>query len=157
MCYLLTMIGRLTRWLEAVPLASIDADTVTSTFLSHWISGFGIPADVVSNPGLQFTSRTFTNSLQAMGSWVHTTTAYHPQMNGVVKRAHRGLKEALTARSGQWTEHLPWILLGLRKTPRDNDNISPAQMMYGTSCTFPGSIIDSPKYTGQDHPTPSDR
>ena len=22
--------------------------------------------------------------------------------------------------------------------------------MYGTSCTFPGSIIDSPEYTGQD-------
>ena len=23
-------------------------------------------------------------------------------------------------------------------------------MLYGTSCTFPGSIIDSPEYTGQD-------
>ena len=76
--YLLTMIERSTRWLEAVPLASINADTVTSTFLAHWISRFGIPSDVVSDRGLQFTSRTFTNSLQAMGSRVHTTTAYHP-------------------------------------------------------------------------------
>ena len=33
--YLLTMIKRSTRWLEAVPLASIDTNRVTSTFLSH--------------------------------------------------------------------------------------------------------------------------
>ena len=150
MRYMLTMVDRTTRWLEAVPLASIDADTVTSTFLNHWVSRFGIPADVVSDRGLQFTSRTFSSSLQAMGSRVHTTTSYHPQSNGLVERAHRRLKEALSARGGQWTQNLPWVLMGLRNTPREDDDISPAQMLYGTSCTFPGSIIDSPEYTSQD-------
>ena len=108
MPYLLTMIEWSTRWLEAVPLPSIDANTVTSTFLSHWISRFGIPADVVSDRGLQFTSRTFTSSLQAMGSRVHTTTAYHHQLNGVIERAHRRLKEALAPEyANRRRRHLP--------------------------------------------------
>ena len=116
MLYLLTMVERTTRWLEAVPLSSVDANTFTNAFLSHWVCRLGIPADVVSDRGLQFTSRTFTSSLQAMGSHIHTTTAYHPQANGIVERTHRRLKEALAAHGGEWTRNLPWVLLGLRNT-----------------------------------------
>ena len=49
MHYLLTICKRMTRWLEAVPLASVNADTVTNAFLNHWVCRFGIPADVVSD------------------------------------------------------------------------------------------------------------
>ena len=147
MRYLLTICKRMTRWLEAVPLASVDADKVTNAFLNHWVCRFGIPADIVSDQGLQFTSHTFTSSLQAIGSRVHTTTTYHPQSNGMVERTHRRLKEALAAHGREWTCNLPWVLLGLRNTPREDNDLSPAQMMYGTSCMIPGSIINSPEYT----------
>ena len=49
MHYLLTICERMTRWLEAVPLASVNADTVTNAFLNHWVCRFGIPADIVSD------------------------------------------------------------------------------------------------------------
>ena len=68
----------------------------------------------------------------------------------MVEQTHRRLKEDLAARGGIWTHNLPWVLLGLRNTPWEDNNLSPAQMMYGTSCTLLGSIIDSPEYTGQD-------
>ena len=44
------------------------------------------------------------------------TTAYHPEANGVVKRLHCRLKDALKARAAaaNWSEEIHWVLLGLR-------------------------------------------
>ena len=68
----------------------------------------------------------------------------------MVGRTNRRLKEALAAQGGEWTHNLQWVLLDLQNTPQEDDNLSPAQMMYGTSCTLPGYIINSPEYDSQD-------
>ena len=86
--YLLMCCDRTTRWLKAIPLSSIDAATVTDACMSNWVCRFGIPANIVTDQGLQFTSRTFTTSLEALGSRVHTTTAYPPQSNRMIERTH---------------------------------------------------------------------
>ena len=41
--YLVTFADRATRWLEAVPVSDIRAETIAAAFLSVWISHFGIP------------------------------------------------------------------------------------------------------------------
>ena len=46
--YLLTVVDRFIRWLEAIPMA--DAQT------THWISRFGVPTELTSDRGSQFTS-----------------------------------------------------------------------------------------------------
>jgi hypothetical protein len=66
----------------------------------------------------------------------------HPQTIGIVERFHRQLKDALRARlaSVQSVEHLPWLLLGLRTAPKEDSNISSAEMVYGLPLTLPGEI-----------------
>ena len=88
--------------------------------------------------------------MEALGTQVHTMTAYHPQSNGLVERTHCRLKEVLTAHGGNWIKNLTWVMFGLMNTPRTDDNLSPAQILYGTPCTFPGSILDVPEFDGQD-------
>jgi hypothetical protein len=39
-----------------------------------------------------------------------------------------------------WTAHLPWVLLGLRAAPHEEDNISPAQAVFGTPIVLPGQF-----------------
>jgi hypothetical protein len=41
------------------------------------------------------------------------------QSNGLVERYHHCLKEALRSRlaGADWSQHLPWVLLGLRAAP----------------------------------------
>jgi transposase InsO family protein len=70
------------------------------------------------------------------------TTAYHPQAKGLVERFHRRLKDALHTRLAgpTWTAHLPWVLLGLRAAPREEDNISPAQAVFGTPIVLLGQF-----------------
>jgi hypothetical protein len=66
----------------------------------------------------------------------------------MVERFHRGLKEPLQnalhapMAGSAWSAHLPWVLLGLRAAPREEDNISPAQSVFGTPIVLPGQFLD---------------
>ena len=139
--YLLTMIDRTTRWPEAAPLANTTADTVLQAFLDHWVSRFGVPHTVTTDRGAQFTSGTWRQSLSRLGISTSSTTAYHPQANGLVERLHRTLKNALRCAgrsSGSWSRALPWVMLGLRSAPRPDTAASAAEIVFGTPLRVPG-------------------
>ena len=55
--HLLTVIDRFTRWPEAIPLAQTETASVGRAFALHWIARFGVPADITSDRGPQFTSK----------------------------------------------------------------------------------------------------
>ena len=55
--HLLTVIYCFTRWPEAIPLRSTDTISIAHAFAQFWIAGHGIPADITSDRGVQFTSR----------------------------------------------------------------------------------------------------
>lgn len=75
------------------------------------------PRQVVTDLGAQFRSELFTELAKLCGSQIVRTVAYHPQINGKMKRLHRTLKAAIMAHSSKdWTTVLPTILLGLRCT-----------------------------------------
>jgi hypothetical protein len=49
--YLLTMVDRTTRWLEAVPLHSMEAAVCADAFIRTWVAPYGVPALVTTNKG----------------------------------------------------------------------------------------------------------
>jgi hypothetical protein len=61
----------------------------------------------------------------------------------MVERLHRRLKDALRARgaTATWAAELPWVLLGLRSSPREDTNLSPAQALYGTPLALPNQYL----------------
>jgi Integrase core domain/Integrase zinc binding domain/RNase H-like domain found in reverse transcriptase len=131
--HMLTMIDRSTRWPEVVPLSSTS--TCVHVLLHAWVSRFGMPAVLTSDRGPQFTSALWAGMCEALGITHSQTTAYHPEVNGMVERLHRRLKDALLAREAgaRWLEHLPWILLGLRA----------AEAVFGSSLMLPGQYLAS--------------
>ena len=56
---------------------------------------------------------------------------------------HRRLKEALKTRlvGLNWFDHLPWVLLGLRTTVKDDLGCSPAELVYGSPIAIPGDCL----------------
>ena len=141
--YLLTMVDRVTRWPEAIPLASTNTKDVADAFLSGWITRHGLPSDVSSDRGPQFTSQLWQDFSDLLGTKLHQTTAYHPQANDLVERFHRSMKASLRAccQSPSWISELPWVLLGLRTMPKDDLGTSPADQVFGSPLTVPGEFV----------------
>ena len=74
--YILTCIDRFTRWPEAAPMADISARTVAETFVTTWISRFGVPDVVITDRGTQFESAVWRELHQILGCRRSRTTAY---------------------------------------------------------------------------------
>ena len=139
----MTVIDRYTRWPEAIPLKNIEAQTVARAFVHNWVARFGVPANITSDRGSQFTSELWSSMCKLLGAELHPTTAYHPQANGLIERFHRNLKASLKARliGPNWMDELPWVLLGTRTTPKEDLNTSSAELVFGSPLTVPGDFI----------------
>jgi hypothetical protein len=73
------------------------------------------------------------------------TTAYHPQSNGLVELFHRRLKDALRSwvAAADWHDHLPWVMLGIRASFREDSKFSPAEAVFGSQLILPGQFINT--------------
>lgn len=147
--YLLTVIDRHSRWAEALPLRDITAKECAEQFLIGWVARFGVPTDIISDRGRQFTSGLWEQMATSVGAQLHHTSSYHPEANGMVERWHRSLKAALRARLSEpkWIDQLPWVLLGLRTTPRDDSSFSPADMALRHRPRVPADVLPPPLLT----------
>ncbi|XP_066980935.1 uncharacterized protein [Macrobrachium rosenbergii] len=74
--------------------------------------------------------------------------AYNPAVNGLVKWFHRSLKASLMAccTAEDWKCQLPWVLLGLRTTPRANGAPSAAEKTYGESLVVPDKLVTEDRH-----------
>ena len=141
--YLLTMIDRFTRWIEAVPLRDIQAETVAYALYTTWLTRYGIPDFIVSDQGTQFESFLFKKTLAYFGIERKRSTAFHPQTNGLVERAHGTLKSmlrCLSSRLTNWEDALPSALFAMR-TALNDLNISPSMVVFGESISLPSTFI----------------
>jgi hypothetical protein len=121
------------------------ATECAAAFVAGWVSRFGVPAAMVSDRGVQFTSALWAAVMQRLGVKHKMTIAFHPQANRLIERFHRRLKEALKARaaSADWVQHLPWVLLGLRTAPREESAVSSAELVYGAPLSLPGQFLST--------------
>ena len=140
--YLLSMIDRSTRWFEMVPLKTATAEVILDAFVLNWVARFGVPMHVTTDRGAVFTSGTWSEWCTSQTVNHITTTALHPQSNGLVERLHRQVKEALRARgaAADWADHLPWVLLGLRAAHKDECGFSTAEVTLGQQLVVPGQL-----------------
>lgn len=148
--HLLTMVDRFTRWPEAIPISKTDSTTCARALIFHWFARFGLPADISSDRGAQFTSRIWECMAKLLGTKLHRTTSYHPQANGLVERFHRQLKSSLRARlhGPDWMDELPWVMLGIRTATKPDLKSSSAELVFGAPITVPADFISG---TGQTH------
>ena len=143
--YLFTVVDRFMRWPEAIPIEDSSAESCVRALIRHWIARFGVPDELSSDRGPQFTSHLWAILNKLLGISASTTTAYHPQANGMVERFHRHLKTSLKARlsSPNWMDELPWVLLGIRSIWREDIDCSAADLVYGTGLHVPGEFPPS--------------
>lgn len=129
--WLLTIIDNATRWLEAIPLTNISADTVAKAFLRGWVYKFGPPAVIHSDNGKQFESDLFRSMFKRLGSEHSRTSIYHPQSNAICQRVHRTIADRIRCTKGSWLEILPRCVYNINRTHHDSIGCSPMGALLG--------------------------
>ena len=112
--YILTIMDPTTRYHEAFPLKNITSRTIISK-LTTFFTTFGIPQEIQSDRGTNFTSDLFKAVTTALGITQTLSTAYHPQSQGALERCHQTLKSLLRTKTGRtswWSRgnEWPWLL-----------------------------------------------
>ena len=150
--YLLSIIDRTSRWVEALPLTEATAEQCCNAFIHGWAQRFGLPTQLRSDNGNTFVATLWRNVHKAMGIDVAYTPPYHPASLGHIERQHKdikvGLKTALYAMGDKhgenWLSHLPWVLLARRTALQPDLGTSPAEMTLGMHPRLPPDLLGEP-------------
>ncbi|MBW0493561.1 hypothetical protein O181_033276 [Austropuccinia psidii MF-1] len=77
--------------------------------VSEWICRYGAPKEVRVDGGAEF-GKEIQEAVRREGSRIRITSPYYPELQGMVERGHKQLKEALVKMCGEngskWKEYL---------------------------------------------------
>ena len=93
-CYILTIVDFATRYPEAVPLKTITTEVVAEALVDVF-SRVGIPHEILTDCGTQFTSELMKEVSRLLSLRQLNTTPYHPICNGLVEKFNGTLKRML--------------------------------------------------------------
>uniref|UniRef100_A0A3B3HVP5 Gypsy retrotransposon integrase-like protein 1 n=1 Tax=Oryzias latipes TaxID=8090 RepID=A0A3B3HVP5_ORYLA len=145
---ILTVIDRFSKAAQFIPLpqlpsASETADVLVNNVFRH----HGIPCDIVSDRGPQFTSQVWKAFCSALGATVSLTSGHHPQANGQAERANQELEAALRCLASQnqsdWSKYLVWAEYAHNNHSSTATGMSPFEASLGYSPPlFPSQELD---------------
>uniref|UniRef100_A0A3B3IPI7 Gypsy retrotransposon integrase-like protein 1 n=1 Tax=Oryzias latipes TaxID=8090 RepID=A0A3B3IPI7_ORYLA len=144
----LTVIDRFSKMAHFIPLPQLPTATETADLMvKHVFRHHGIPMDIVSDRGPQFTSQVWKAFCSALGATVSLSSGYHPQSNGQAERANQELEAALRCLAAQnekdWSTFLVWIEYAHNTHPSSATGISPFEAALGYSPPlFPSQELD---------------
>ena len=83
--YLLVMVDKFTKWIEAKPVKTAKSVPVID-FISGVIHRYGVPHSIITDNGTNFTADEVKLWCKNMGIKLYYASVYHPQTNGQVER-----------------------------------------------------------------------
>jgi hypothetical protein len=119
--------------------------TKTIDILRSIFSRNGIPAQIVSDNGSQFSSDEFATFMKRNGIKHFKSAPYHPVTNGLAERFIQAFKNSMRAmkdESGDINQKIANFLLADRNTPYSTTNETPPKLFLGRNLRTRLSLIN---------------
>ncbi|KAI2666750.1 Transposon Tf2-8 polyprotein [Labeo rohita] len=132
----LVIVGRFSKACKLVPLRGLPTAMETAEQLFHQVfRHYGLPEEIVSDRGPQFTSHVWRAFFKILGITVNLSSGYHPQTNGQTERKIQELGRYLRAYcqddQHSWSRFLPWAEYAQNSLRQDTTGLTPFQCILG--------------------------
>nr|GEU47033.1 reverse transcriptase domain-containing protein [Tanacetum cinerariifolium] len=142
--FLIVDVDYFIKWIEAKAVVTITGDQVKKFVWDNIVCRFGLPGEIVSDNGKQFSDNPFKDWCDKLNITQRFVSIKHPQSNGLVERANQSLGEGIKARLGEgnknWVEELPYVLWAHHLMIKSSHGDTSFSLTYGTEEVIPTEI-----------------
>ena len=146
--YAVVFIDYLTKWPEVYPTRDQSSLTIARLLVEHIILQHGVPSQLLSDREATFLSKIMFELYKLLGIKKVSTTAYHLQTDGLVKRSICTLIDMLLKKVEQsgkdWDKQLPYVLFAYRTSSQESTKASPFFLLYGHDPKLPTAATLNP-------------
>ncbi len=142
--YIFTIIDRMSKWMEAIPLSEMSVAACAKALTFTWISCFRVPKMITSDRGPQFSSNIWFQLCQMLNI-LHKQLQHITLSRTVQSKDCTTASRALRAHAATvtWSEELPFMFLGLRAQLREDTGLSPAEAVFGAQIVLPNEFLQN--------------
>ena len=136
MTTILTVTDRHSKMGHFIPFPSLpNAEQTAVSFIREIVRLHGLPTEIISDRGTQFTSRLWKRMLECLDIKQCMSSAYHPQTNGQAERTNQTLQQYLrcycTYHQDDWVSLLPLAEFSFNNTINASTKLTPFYVNYG--------------------------
>jgi len=124
--------------------SDVTAEQTADLFFDNVFKLHGIPENVVSDRGTQFTSKFWRELMQKLGTELRMSTAYHPETDGQTERTNRTLEQYLrhytSAAQDDWNKYLASAEYCLNASWQESVKTTPFVLNFGEQPRAPLTV-----------------
>lgn len=147
--YILSIMDDLSRYFNVYPMENQDAATLCRVFFQNILSHHKTPKIIVTDNGSNFISKEFSKLCKFFGIRKIHASAYHPQSNGALERAHRSLGQYLRIFAHEnpqnWDSLLPYVSYVHNNSVNRSTKLAPNDIVFGYISDFPAKVKTKPQ------------
>ena len=133
---ILTIVDRFSKMAHFVPVPKLpSAKETAQLMIDNVFRLHGLPLDVVSDRGPQFSSRFWRAFCSILGASTSLSSGFHPQSNGQTERVNQDLEVVLRClvsdNPSSWCSQLAWVEYSHNSLPSSSTGLSPFECALG--------------------------
>ncbi|KAK7573978.1 hypothetical protein V9T40_011169 [Parthenolecanium corni] len=139
--FIVTIQDQLTKFLVTYPVTHHTSKDIFLCLLK-FICFYDLPKVILTDRGPKLRSELMEYFYETVGITHIDTSAYHPEANGALERAHGKLKEYLqffvrVEQKGEWDVCLPYAMSANNKAKHSSTGYSPHKLIFGKLANLP--------------------
>ncbi|XP_062418964.1 uncharacterized protein LOC134131237 [Pungitius pungitius] len=133
---ILVLVDRFSKMCRFIPLCNLpSAIEMAECLFLQVFRPFGLPEEIISDRGPQFTSQVWRAFCNRLGIKVKLTSGYHPETNGQTERLNQELGKYLRGYCLQhphdWSRYVAWAEYAQNSTFHSSLRLTPFQCVLG--------------------------
>ncbi|CAC5398215.1 unnamed protein product [Mytilus coruscus] len=133
--YVIVVTDYFTRYAAAYEVPDIEAQPVAEKLFEELICRYGLPLQIHTDQGSQFTSDLFIQLCKKLHIDKTRNSPFHPQSSGLVERLNRTIEDMISKfvakHQKDWDQYLPYLMMAYRVRQHEKCHDKYTNLMTG--------------------------